>query len=303
MEMKHNVFSYEGERGDLIEIFYKQLMTGDVISYEKVLAEYDGGALSVVSPTKHASYKTLKKVVPEVVETLLRYGYQIVIIPKGRNTEYQYVGADKDPLKNIRFKALLQERYDTFNIAIEGKSVLRFVYWPFNRGKLNIVFHPHIVMEYNGRLFSIGVSEMENKNPFRRYVIALDRINGEIHYDSSSTSFIQPMVGEYSYLSNLVGVTFEEGATLTAIVLRAHDPYTFGRLVTKPLHDSQRILNSPNWKEGKEYGDVEITVFPNKELMGQILSYGSMLEVIGPKNFRNRLVDELTLMNKRYNKR
>lgn len=284
--MNKNVFSYQGDRGELISIFYRLLMTGNVISYEDVLKEYDGGVLSVASPTKHDLYKTLKKVVPEVVNKLNEDNLSVVSIPKGRNTDYQYVGENKDPFKNMKFKAILKERYDEIDKAIKNKTPIRFTYWPFDKGKMNLVFHPHLLKTYNGRMFSIGVSEKDGKEPMRRYVIALDRIYGEILGGHSTDIYKPALPNEYSFLSHLIGVTLEEGAELTTITLRAHDKYTFGRLTTKPLHDSQHTICTPSWKEGREYGDVELTVYPNKELVGQILSYGSMLEVIEPENFR-----------------
>ena len=297
--MKENVFSYQGDRGYLVSIFYRLLMTGKLVSYEDVLTEFDGGQLKASSSSNHDLYKTLKKVVPDVVKTLNDYGYPVSPIQRGRNTDYQYFGTDSDPLKNIQFKAKLQDYHDIISSYICMGKPIQFEYRPFDRKIMEIVFHPHRLMEYNGRRFVIGVSEKEGMKPMRRFVVALDRIKGEIRR-MNAIEYIPPKSDEYSYLSHLVGVTFEEGAELTKIVLRAHDRYTFGRITTKPMHDSQRIICTPNWKEGREYGDVELTVYPNKELVGQILSYGSMLEVIGPDGFREHIAKELRLMNNRY---
>lgn len=298
--MEDNIFLYQGERGDLVEIFYRLLMTGEEVSYEDVLKEYDGGELSVVSPTKHALYGVLKKVVPDVVNSLNGKGFPIESVEKGRNTGYQYIGLNKDPLGNMRFKALLEERREAIDKAIKEESPLRFTYWPFDKGKMDLVFHPHLLKTYNGRLFSIGVSEKDGKKPMRKYVVALDRIFGDIRGGHSTDAYKPPVADEYQYLTHLVGVTLEKDAELTTITLRAHDRYTFGRLKTKPIHDSQCIICTPNWKEGREYGDVELTVYPNNELVGQILSYGSMLEVIGPDEFRLRVAVELNKMSERY---
>lgn len=297
--MKENVFSYQGNRGDLVSIFYRLLMTGKIVSYEDVLTEFDGGELKASSPSNHDLYKTLKKVVPEVVKTLNDYGYPVTPIQRGRNTDYQYFGTDRDPLKNIQFKAKLQDYHDKISSYIGMGKPIQFEYRPFDRKKMEIVFHPHRLMEYNGRRFAIGVSEREGREPMRRFVVALDRIMGEIKR-MNIVEYISPLPDEYGYLSHLVGVTYEEGAELTKIVLRAHDRYTFGRLTTKPMHNSQRTICTPNWKESREYGDVELTVYPNRELVGQILSYGSFLEVMEPVSFRERIVDELRKILERY---
>ena len=82
--------------------------------------------------------------------------------------------------------------------------------------------------------------------------------------------------------------------------MRALDNYTFGRLNTKPLHDSQKVILYPDWKEGREYGEFEITVIPNVEVIGQILSYGSYLQILSPENVRIRIMNELSNMINQY---
>lgn len=297
--MKENIFTYEGPRGELVETFYKLLISGETVSYEKILSEYDGGLLSTPKVTGHDLYKTLKHVVPEVVEEFRKYGYSVLTIPNGRTTSYQYIGSDKDPLKIIRFKALLKDRYDILSDCIAHRRAVKVAYWPFDRKKMEIIFHPHLLYDFNGRSFAFGVSEMDGKEPFRRFAIALDRIDGDIR--GSSAIYMAAEQDEYNYLAHLVGVRLEEGAELTTIRLRAHDQYTFGRINTKPLHDSQRVIEYPNWKEGREYGDIVIEVYPNVELVGQILSYGRQLEVLSPDSFRNRVKEELSETVKMYN--
>lgn len=296
--MKDNIFTYEGTKGELVETFYKLLATGEVVSYESILTEYDGGVLSTPKITLHNQYNTLKKVVPKVIDTFVTYGFPVVSISEGRNTNYQYIGSNKDPLKNIRFKALLNERYNILSECIVKSTPVRVTYRPFDRKKMNIIFHPHLLRTFNGRFFVFGVSEMEGKTPLRRFCMALDRIDGDIK--GSSATCISAYKDEYKFLQHTVGVRFEEGAELTTIRLRAHDNYTFGRLTTKPLHDSQIVVEYPNRIEGLETGDVEIQVYPNVELIGQILSYGNMLEVVSPEKFRKRVQNEVILIGNRY---
>lgn len=297
--MKHNIFTYEGARGELVDTFYNLLVTGDVISYESILTSYDGGELSVNKITAHEQYNTLKKVVPEVVDAFISNDLSVVAIPEGRNTSYQYVGSNKDPLKNIRFKALLNERYAILSECIAHRNPVKIIYKPFDRKKMEIIFHPHLLYSFNDRMFVFGVSEMKDKEPFRKFCMALDRIDGNIM--GSSATYIPALKDEYKYLAHLVGVRYEDGAELETIRLRALDKYTFGRLVTKPLHDSQFVIQYPNWNENREYGDVEITVYPNVELIGQILSYGSYLQIISPQTFKDRVKDEVENMRVLYN--
>jgi len=290
-KMKQNIFTYDGPRGELVETFYNLLITGENISYERILCEYDGGELSTSKVTGHDLYKTLKHVVPEVVDEFRKYGFSVLAIPDGRTTSYQYIGFDKDPLKNMRFRAKLKERYDILSDCIAHRKAVRISYWPFNRKKMEITFHPHLLYDFNGRSFVFGVSEMEGKKPFRKFAMALDRIEGDIR--GSGAAYLAAEQDEYNFLAHLVGVRLEEGAVLTPIRLRAHDQYTFGRINTKPLHESQKVISYPNWEEGRKYGDIEIEVYPNVELVGQVMSYGRFLEVISPNSFRERIKVEL----------
>ena len=178
--MAENIFTYDNDRGYLVEIFYKLLITGNEVSYEDVLAKYDNGILSVPKITVHPLYKTLKHVVPEVVKTLRKYDYSVVEIPNGRSTSYQYVGSDRDPLRNIRFKALLNTRYNEISECIKNRSVLRITYKPVDRKAMDIIFHPHLLYSYNNRFFAFGISVKEGKEPLRKFCIALDRIKGDM---------------------------------------------------------------------------------------------------------------------------
>ena len=298
--MAENLFSYDGYRGELVEIFYDLLITGKEISYENILTEWDEGTLSVPKTTAHPLYKTLKHVVPEVIKTLRSYGYSVLEIPNGRSTSYQYVGSDKDPLRNMRFKAQLNIKYNEIADYIKDKKAIKITYKPFDRKAMDIIFHPHLLYTYNGRFFVFGVSVREDKEPLRKFCIALDRIKGDIKGGGSACIYIPPISDEYAYLANIVGVRLEEGENLCTIKIRALDNYTFGRLKTKPLHDSQKIILYPNWKEGREYGEFEIKVIPNVELIGQILSYGSYLQVLSPENFKKRISTEINRMSGHY---
>jgi hypothetical protein len=295
--MSDDILSYTGDKKKIRDIFLELLLTGKEVSNKDVLAAFDKEFSTKNSLSK--KYSNVKKVIPHVYHTLIDNGY-LVNRKDGQTVTYQYLESDKDPLKKIKFKALLRNRYAKLEEHIKGKMACRFEYKPFDRSKKSLIFHPHIVKEYNGRLFSIGVSEMEGKAPFRKYVIAVDRIQGEILPADFGCAYLPPLDNEYRYLSNLVGVTLEEDAELTSITLRTHDRYTFGRLKTKPMHSTQRVVCWPSFEEGREYGDFELTVYPNNELVGQILSYGSLLEVVGPNSFRQRVAEELNKMSNRY---
>ena len=293
--MKNNIFECQGDSKDLLDNFYELLLTGEDVSYCDVLTKYDGGKLSVPKNNMHPMYQKLKKLVPEVVETMQKHGYTI-LQDKKQSTTYKYIGVDKDPLKNIRFKAKITELYQDFNDCIKNKRPVKVVYKPFGKSERTLIFHAHLLYKYNERHFVFGVSIL-NGGTFRKYCMALDRIKDVRGYNDV---YIPANKDEYNYLANMVGVRLEKDAELTTIRLRADDIYTFGRITTKPLHNSQKTVIEPDEQAGKVYGEVEITVLPNVELVGQILSYGSKLQVLSPDSFKDRIVDELKRMLKCY---
>ena len=52
--------------------------------------------------------------------------------------------------------------------------------------------------------------------------------------------------------------------------------------------------------EGGNYGEVRLTIEPNRELRGRILLYGDNLEVISPKSLREQIRDILKRQLEQY---
>lgn len=86
------------------------------------------------------------------------------------------------------------------------------------------------------------------------------------------------------YFSDIIGVTRYDSVEPVEVVLHAslsdqHGRYDWNRMVTKPLHPSQR-----HWTDGDD-AYVSIVVRPNNELYSTLLGYGS-LEVVSPETVR-----------------
>lgn len=310
--MKKSVFEYEGNLGKLVEDFYELLISRKVVTYRDVLEKFYGSTFNLKEnqvitghPTYKTTYGTLKKVVPQVIKEMEDSGCVVLTIRKGQTTAYQYVGAAPDPLKNIKFKATILKRYNELSTWIEIKKVLQIRYKPFDtierEGKeMRIIFHPQLLYTYNNRFFVFGVKEWKG-NKYKQNCLALDRIIGDIK-PVNGIDYISSEPDEYRFLANIIGVTIESRVNMEPkpIRIRALDQYTFGRITTKPLHDSQRTIIKPNRKKGREYGEVEIFVIPNKELIGQIISYESNIIVVSPPNIRDRVSQEIRQMAKLY---
>ncbi len=170
--------------------------------------------------------------------------------------------------------------------AITDKQVLQFSYQRFGQEPFVLTFHPQYLKEYNGRWFVFGEA---NREPYQAYNVPLDRIVGEV-CEVNDIEYIPASKGFYQeYFNNIVGVTHEKDAKVEEVVIRTKTEYQHGLLLTKPLHHSQKETMSFGDHEDGNYGEVTLTIEPNRELQGKILMYGGGLEVISPQSLRRQI--------------
>ena len=188
--------------------------------------------------------------------------------------------------QNLTNIDLLPEFYK----AIANKQVLQFDYQPFGQESFTLVFHPQFIKEYNGRWFVFGEA---NREPYQAYNVPLDRIVGEVS-EVSDVEYIPAPKGFYQdFFNNIIGVTHEKGAKVEEVIIRTKTEYQHGLLLTKPLHHSQKETLAFGEHEDGNYGEVRLTIEPNRELRGRILLYGENLEVISPLSLREQIKDTL----------
>lgn len=185
-----------------------------------------------------------------------------------------------------------------FNKAITDRQVLRFSYQRFGQEPFELTFHPQFLKEYNGRWFVFGDA---NREPFKAYNVPLDRIVGEVTV-VEDVEYIPTEKGFYqNFFKNIIGVTHEKGAKVEEVVIRTKTEYQHGLLLTKPLHHSQKEILSFGEHEGQWYGEVTLTIEPNRELRGKILLYGENLEVIQPLSLREQIKNIVIKQLEQYN--
>ena len=184
-----------------------------------------------------------------------------------------------------------------FYKAIANKQVLQFDYQPFGQEPFTLTFHPQFLKEYNGRWFVFGNADRE---PYQAYNVPLDRIIGEISF-VKGIEYIPAEKGFYQqYFKNIIGVTHEEEAKVEQVVIRTKSEYQHGLLLTKPLHHSQKEALPFGEHDGQWYGEVVLTIEPNRELRGKILMYGEGLEVIEPLVLREQLKTTISMQMEQY---
>jgi len=181
--------------------------------------------------------------------------------------------------------------------AITDKKVLRFDYHPFGQEAFSLIFHPQFIKEYNGRWFVFGDADRE---PYQAYNVPLDRIVGEV-CEVNDIEYIPASKGFYQeYFNNIVGVTHEKDAKVEEVIIRTKTEYQHGLLLTKPLHHSQRESMPFGEHEDDCYGEVMLTIEPNRELRGKILAYGQYLEVMQPFLLREQIKEIIRTQMKLY---
>ena len=181
--------------------------------------------------------------------------------------------------------------------AITEKKVLKFTYHSFGYEPYTLIFHPQFLKEYNGRWFLLGKAENKIYYP---YVIPIDRICGNIT-KVEDIDYIPSEKGYYQkFFNNIIGVTHEKSSKLETIVIRTKTEYQHGLMLTKPLHKSQIETKPFGEYAGKKYGEIQLSVEPNRELRGRILTYGRYIEVVSPEFFRQEIKDEIKSLIEQY---
>ena len=195
-----------------------------------------------------------------------------------------------------------------FYKAIANKQVLSFDYQPFGQELFTLTFHPQFIKEYNGRWFVFGEAERQRvgeqssgiREPYQAYNVPLDRIVGEVS-EVNDVEYIPAPKGFYQhYFKNIIGVTHEEDSKVEQVVIRTKSEYQHGLLLTKPLHHSQKETMPFSEHDGQWYGEVTLTIEPNRELRGKILMYGEGLEVMEPLLLREQLMTTIRMQRDQY---
>ena len=195
-----------------------------------------------------------------------------------------------------------------FYKAITDKQVLQFSYQRFGQEPFSLTFHPQYLKEYNGRWFVFGDAErlrinendIEMTDTFKAYNVPLDRIVGEL-IEVNDVEYIPAPKGFYQdFFKDIIGVTHEKRTKVETVVIRTKTEYQHGLLLTKPLHHSQKETLPYGKYEDGEYGEVTLTIEPNRELRGKILAYGQYLEVMQPLILRDQIKEIVRTQMKLY---
>lgn len=190
--------------------------------------------------------------------------------------------------KNEKLKGL--HFLDSIYQAIVKKVVLMVTYKSFkSTEESTFQFYPLLLKEFNNRWFLIG-----KRNANQPIInLALDRIVS-LDFDFNK-DFVNINFDPEEYYKNVIGVTVNTGLQPRVVQLwidAKNAPY----VITKPLHQSQRLLQT------NDDGSIIINLFliENYELERVLLGFGDSLEVLKPERLRNRMKQILERGIKRY---
>ncbi len=172
--------------------------------------------------------------------------------------------------------------------AIVNERVLLVKYKDFKSSEpYDITFHPYYLKQYNNRWFVFGLNS-DNQVP--NWNLALDRIES---LSETALEYIPSETDWEDYFFDLVGVTRPDGVDIQDIVLK-FSPEVAPYVITKPIHPSQKHKNDPTGLE------VRIKVVPNFELECLVLSFGELVQVISPQDFKERISQRLKSAGRLY---
>jgi len=154
--------------------------------------------------------------------------------------------------------------------------------------------HPYYLKQYNNRWFIFGLNP-ETQTIYKK---AIDRIE---NIDYSNTVYIEPLINFDEYFDDVIGVTVNNQDPIKVILRIDMDLWPYVK--TKPFHSTQSNVNINNTDSLKEgYIDISILVIPNYELETKILEHGEKIEVIEPKELRDKIAARLLNASKKYQK-
>lgn len=209
-------------------------------------------------------------------------------IRKRRKNEEQAIVSSIDrELTNI---GLLPRLYE----AIRDKVVLSVSYRPYGEDARVLIFHPHLLKEYNGRWFLFG--HAEDHEPEFGYNLALDRIDGEPEVFRDHNYISAPKGFYTEFFKNIVGVSHHHGQKVDEVIVKTHSRRMFNLINTKKIHHSHTTVKEFCQYEDGEYGIISVQVEVNNEFIGKILQMGPGLEIMAPPEIRRLFKERVQKM-------
>lgn len=174
--------------------------------------------------------------------------------------------------------------------AIQNRKVLSFSYKKFwTDERFERVVEPYTLKEFQHRWYLLAADFKQEELFIKTF--ALDRIT---ELDIKNTTFTRKSFDPVSAFENAFGIIAPNGDEPQRIVL-AFDWHQGNYIKSLPLHHSQKLIKEEDGRTIFEYFLV-----PTYDFKQEVLSHGSRVEVISPKNFRKEISEEFNIASKLY---
>ena len=189
--------------------------------------------------------------------------------------------------KNENLKGL--SFLDVLYQAIKKKEVLEISYQSFKaRTASTFLFHAYLLKEFNNRWFIVGKKEAHTQI----ITLALDRIV------TAKTNPIKNYIENIyfdpkTYYQHTIGVTVKN--TKPKIIRIFVNQYSAPYVLTKPLHHSQKVIETP-----PKGIIIQVEVIINFEFERLILGFGETMQVLSPKKLKLRMKKKFADALERY---
>lgn len=220
----------------------------------------------------------------------------------GVDSFFSEIGKNVDVPISTEEARLMSQLYD----AIEKRNVIGFPYdflKDIYYGDI-IYVSPYYLRQYNNKWFLIGhVENLPRKGvgfnypwsvfPLKRILnrgggfAELKKSKDQYKYKDIDKARIHDYYKKVMgfYVPTLKGEVFKEQLILSHIEIDVKSSYIFRQICENPMHESQ--------KEDVRNKRITLDVVESPILYSKLMSYGSDIEVILPKNVRNRLHEKL----------
>ena len=178
-----------------------------------------------------------------------------------------------------------------FNVLLESiinhrPVSLRYKSFHSDEAK-DINVHPYYLKQYNGRWYLIATAD--GYDSISTY--ALDRI---LTVGIWKSTYRPCNVDLDELFADTIGVTVNPEAKVERVVLKV-DAKRYPYVETKPFSEKQRIV-----KKDDETITISFPIRVNKELIAEILSFSSDIEVIEPLELRTIIARKISDLNNKY---
>ena len=181
------------------------------------------------------------------------------------------------------------EHFNVILNAIINKHTLEIEYKPYHKDTSIITVFPYLLKQYNDRWFMI----CRKKGYYSLSNCAIDRIQSVKEIDMP---FLDPDVDFEDYFKDVIGVSKDPNSPVEDIFLRiSNSRYPY--IESKPFQGDQKLIHALCDDNTKV---IKLHLQINNELVAQILSFGSDIEVLAPDHFRRQIKQQVDDMLKKY---